>query len=54
MLFIKNENNPRVMILNGRVTMLKIGFTTAKRMDSAIPPMTYVINPPLTLSPSNI
>lgn len=41
-------------MLNGRVTILKIGLTMRKRIDKTIPPMVYVAKPPLTLTPSRI
>lgn len=52
--FIKKENSPRVIMLNGRVAILKIGLTIRKRIDKTIPPAMYVVNPPLTLTPSKI
>lgn len=39
-------------MFNGRVTMLRIGLTIRKRIDKTIPPMIYVVKPPLTLTPS--
>jgi len=52
--FVTKENNPSVIMFNGNVTRLKMGFTIRKRIDKTIPPMMYVVMPPLTITPCNI
>lgn len=39
MAFIKKENKPKVTMFNGRVTILKIGFTTKNNIERIIPPI---------------
>lgn len=46
MAFIKKENKPKVIMFKGRVTMLKIGFTTKNKSESAAAPTMYVLTPP--------
>lgn len=38
-------------MFKGRVTMLKIGFTIKKNMASVIPPIKYVLTPPVIVKP---
>ena len=51
MAFIKKENNPKVIIFKGRVTMLKIGFTIKNNTLSTIPPIIHVPTPPFIVNP---
>lgn len=39
MAFIKKENKPKVTMFNGRVTILKTGFTTKNNIERIIPPI---------------
>lgn len=50
--FITKENNPKVIMFNGRVMRLKIGLTRRNKSDKTIPPIMYIDNPPSTLTPS--
>lgn len=51
MAFIKKANRPRVIMFNGRVIMLRIGFTTKNNIERTIPPIRYVVKPPDMVKP---
>ncbi len=48
---ITKEKSPKVMMLKGRVIMLKIGLTIANNIARTMPPTIYVAKPPDTLNP---
>ncbi len=51
MTFVKNEKNPKVTILSGRVSIFNIGLTKNSNMVKATPPIINVGNPPSILTP---
>lgn len=48
------ENQPSVIIVRGSVRIVKIGFTAKNKIDSVIPPRTYVAVPPDIFNPDTI
>lgn len=48
------ENQPNVIIVRGSVRIVKIGFTAKNKIESVIPPRTYVAGPPDIFNPDTI